>query len=277
MSLLKDTVRRMAPGLFRTLKSVYKQREFRYKHGGSEYRAKMALVRQYGKKVILGPFAGMAYGDNVLCSAYVAKLVGSYEEELHAIVEEIIQSRPTRVIDIGCAEGYYAVGFGRRLPEAEVYAFDIEEEAQGYCADLAKRNGILDRVHIGGLCTPETLAELTQAPAFVLCDCEGCEQDLLDPEKTPGLAHCTLLIELHDFIVPDLTPCLVARFRKTHTVQLIDTVERDPAKYAVLSNVEPADRYPAVREGRPAAMQWAYLTPIALGTTVSAQNEKVGE
>jgi predicted O-methyltransferase YrrM len=273
MSILKDSVRRLAPGLFRALKNVYKQREFRTKHGGSEYRAKVALVGQYGKKVILGPFAGMAYGDNVFCSAYVAKLVGSYEEELHPIVEEILQNKPTRVIDIGCAEGYYAVGFGRCLPEAQIYAFDVEEEAQGYCADLAKRNGILDRVHISGLCTPETLTDLTRTPAFVLCDCEGCEQDVLDPVKTPTLAHCTLLIELHDFIFPGLTPCLVARFEKTHKVQLIDTVERDPAKYTVLSNVAPADRYPAVREGRPAAMQWAYLTPLAPET---AQNAKVG-
>ncbi|MCW3051906.1 MAG: hypothetical protein JWN14_1076 [Chthonomonadales bacterium] len=276
MSLLKDGVKRVAPGLFRALKNVYKQREFRTKHGGSEYRAKMALVNEYGKKVIQGPFAGMAYGDNVLCSAYVAKLVGSYEEELHPIVEEIIQSKPTRVIDIGCAEGYYAVGFGTRLPNAEVYAFDIEEEAQGYCADLAKLNRIQDRVHISGLCTPETLVELTRTPAFVLCDCEGCEQDVLDPAKTPSLAHCILLIELHDFIIPGLTPCLVARFEKTHRVQLIDTVERDPAKYAVLHNVEEADRYPAVREGRPAAMQWAYLTPLASGATGSARKAQGG-
>jgi predicted O-methyltransferase YrrM len=276
MSLLKESVRRVAPGLFRALKNVYKQREFRHKHGGSEYRAKMALVGQYGKKVILGPFAGMAYGDNVLCSAYVAKLVGSYEEELHPIVEEILQSKPTRVIDIGCAEGYYAVGFARRLPEAQVYAFDIDTDAQGYCADLAKLNGISDRVHINGLCTPETLVELTSAPAFVLCDCEGCEHVILDPAKTPGLAHCTLLIELHDFLVPGLTPCLVARFEKTHTVQLIDTMERDPTKYTVLSNVLPEDRYPAVREGRPAAMQWAYLTPLGAGAQGSAQNAKGG-
>lgn len=277
MSLLKDSVRRIAPGLFRMLKNAHKRREFRLKHGGSEYRAKTALVRNHGKKVIHGPFAGMAYGDNVLCSAYVAKLVGSYEEELHSIVEEVIEKAPGRVIDIGCAEGYYAVGFGRRLPNAEIYAFDIEEEAQGYCADLAKLNRISARVHIGGLCTPERLEELTRTPAFVLCDCEGCEQDLLDPAKTPGLAHCTLLIELHDFLIPGLTPCLTARFSATHTVQLIDTEERDPARYGILSSIPAADRYNAVREGRPAAMQWAYLTPIVPATAVSAQNKKAGQ
>ena len=276
MSSLKEGVKRMAPGLFRALKNAYKQREFRTKHNGSEYRAKMALVNEYGKKVIQGPFAGMAYGDNVNCSAYVPKLVGSYEEELHPVVEEILQSQPTRVIDIGCAEGYYAVGFGTRLPNAQVYAFDIDEESQSYCADLAKLNNIRNRVHVGGLCSPETLVELTKTPAFVLCDCEGCEQELLDPAKTPSLAHCTLLIELHDFIVPGLTPCLVARFEKTHKVVLIDTVERDPSKYAVLHNVQEADRYPAVREGRPAAMQWAYLTPLASEATGSAQNAKGG-
>ena len=66
------------------------------------YRAKQALVKHYGKKVITGPFQEMRYGDNVACSAYVAKLVGSYEE-LHAVIEQIIQTPYKAVIDIGCA------------------------------------------------------------------------------------------------------------------------------------------------------------------------------
>jgi hypothetical protein len=37
-------------------------------------------------------------------------------------------------------EGYYAVGFALRMPDAIVYAFDIDPTAQHYCANLAKLN-----------------------------------------------------------------------------------------------------------------------------------------
>jgi len=33
--------------------------------------------------------------------------------------------RPTVFLDVGCAEGYYAVGFALSAPETEVFAYDI--------------------------------------------------------------------------------------------------------------------------------------------------------
>ena len=65
-----------------------------------------------------------------MLSSCVPKLIGSYEEEVHLIIEEIIRRRYSIVVNIGCAEGYYAVGFALRIPDAIVYAFDIETTAQ---------------------------------------------------------------------------------------------------------------------------------------------------
>ena len=63
----------------------------------------------------------------------------------------------------GCAEGYYAVGMARLAPEITVYAYDIEERARIACADLAQRNGVADRVIVGGEFAPDGFEGLRRA------------------------------------------------------------------------------------------------------------------
>jgi len=255
----KRVIKRLLPGVFRKAKSASRAVRFRFGHGGSEYRAKQALVKHYGKKVITGPFQEMRYGDNVACSAYVAKLVGSYEEELHAVIEQIIQTPYKAVIDIGCAEGYYAVGIALHMTSATVYAFDTDEDAQRFCTDLARLNRVQERVIVGGLCDHSTLERLAGETTIIICDCEGFESELLDPIRVPSLVASDILVELHEFIQPGLTDMLLRRFEGTHSITLINTTERSPDAYAVLEHVPPSDRLAAVREGRPASMQWAYM------------------
>ena len=98
-----------------------------------------------------GPFAGMRYpAAESVGSALFPKLLGSYEQELHPWVERLCHNHYTEVVDVGCAEGYYAVGLALRLPGARVYAFDVSPHAMRRCADMARLNGVLDRVTIGG-------------------------------------------------------------------------------------------------------------------------------
>src|SRR5271165_2199287 len=86
-----------------------------------------------GNIVQRGPFAGTAilqeksWGN---AGDLAAKLLGFYEEELHDAVEEAIAGNPDLVLNVGCAEGFYAVGLARRLPESRVIAFDIDQPAQ---------------------------------------------------------------------------------------------------------------------------------------------------
>jgi hypothetical protein len=119
-----------APQLFLKLTRFRNNQKFRSAHGGAEYRSKRALVAQYGLKVIAGPFAGMLYGNDVNCGAYVAKLVGSYEQELHQVVHEIIGRDYRTIVDVGCAEGYYAVGLALKTKSAEIHAFDTDDDAR---------------------------------------------------------------------------------------------------------------------------------------------------
>ena len=75
--------------------------------------------------------------------------------------------------DIGCAEGYYAVGMAGRMPATRVDAFDIDPAAQRACGELAARRGVAERVRVGARFTADDFAAYAGRKTLVLCDVEG--------------------------------------------------------------------------------------------------------
>ena len=109
------------------------------------------LLARSGSTVLSGPFKGMEYPVRTVEGSRSARLLGAYEASLAPVIEEIVTKAYPLVIDVGSAEGYYAVGLARRLPKARVLARDANPKAQALCAVLAEANGVADRVEIGGL------------------------------------------------------------------------------------------------------------------------------
>jgi hypothetical protein len=194
-------------------------------------------------------------------------IVGSYEAELHPFIERLIASHPDPVIDVGCAEGYYAVGFALRVPDSQVYAFDIDIGAIERCRQNAERNDVADRVHPGGRCGPADLEALCRPGSLVILDCEGAELEVLRPEAAPSLASATVLVELHDCYNPTISGTIRHRFERTHTIELVRAVPRDTSAWPVLECLSPSDRDAAVFERRattPYPQEWALMTPVTL-------------
>ena len=110
--------------------------------------------------------------------------------------------RPELVVNVGSAEGYYAVGLAIRLPWARGGRLRARPGAARRRRPRSPRlNGVDARLELRGLCTPAELAALgpraAAADTFVLMDCEGAEAELADPDAVPWLAGARLLIELH--------------------------------------------------------------------------------
>lgn len=222
-----------------------------------------ALVRQQSNETVLsGPFAGMRLlaktswhdGDAA------PKLLRCYESELFPFVERAIRRQPGVVINVGCAEGYYAIGLARRLPGARVFAFDLDEAAQTICREAAAANDTGNRVAVGGLCSAATLVELVRSNAaerpLIVMDCEGGERDLLTEAVVGELRACDAIVECHDFADRTITPMLTQRFGATHTVETVSEGPRDPAMLPLLRPLSTLDRYLAVCEFRPETMNW---------------------
>ncbi|MCS7063959.1 MAG: hypothetical protein NZM04_07975, partial [Methylacidiphilales bacterium] len=85
-------------------------------HPGREKPEEISRPVFSGNRVRHGPFAGMVYeNDTFCCSAIAPKLLGSYEREIQPWIESLLLDRWEGVVDVGCAEGYYAVGFACKI------------------------------------------------------------------------------------------------------------------------------------------------------------------
>ncbi|MGD8810300.1 MAG: hypothetical protein PVG24_11890, partial [Gammaproteobacteria bacterium] len=181
-------------------------------------RLKPALVERLGTIVAGGPFAGMRFLDSVSEGAYIPKLLGAYESELHPLIEAIVLSGYDRVINIGCAEGYYAVGLAQRTGTM-VHAFDIDETARHLCQALARLNGVQERVSVGGRFQPRDFADYANGKVLVVCDIEGDETALLDPVSAPVLRGMDMLVEIHLTHGAWTSDSLFPRFDASHSIQ----------------------------------------------------------
>lgn len=209
-------------------------------------------------RVISGPFRGMAYLTSASGSGLLPKIAGSYELELHDTVEESLERSYDRVLNVGAAEGYYAVGYALRLARAQVFAFDTDVVARYRIRQLARLNDVADRIRVRPACSPHHLSRLVTGRCLVICDCEGCEYELLDPERAPALARADLLVELHEFRVPGVTRLFLQRFEPTHRTVLLDMQDRSDTELDALTLLSAEDKSLALWEGRPPGMQWAW-------------------
>ncbi|HEY6765649.1 MAG TPA: class I SAM-dependent methyltransferase [Candidatus Sulfotelmatobacter sp.] len=219
--------------------------------------------------VTAGPFRGLRYpAARSFGSVLIPKLLGSYESELHPVLEEMLAYQYSAIVDIGCAEGYYAVGLGMRLEQAEVYAFDADSRATRLCRDLATANGINGRLHLGGFCDEATLKSISLGrKALIISDCEGYEGLLFTNEVAAFLARHDLIIEAHDFIDIEISSRLRNNFAATHRVRSIkstDDIEKAHTyQYSRLDGYDTETKRLILAERRPAIMEWLIMTSMA--------------
>lgn len=225
--------------------------------------AQTFIARTGGTTIAGGPFEGMIYSATATEGALVARLLGVYESGLHPHIEAFASGGVDCVIDVGCAEGYYAVGLARRIPGATVYAHDVLESARTACAAMAAANGVADRVIVGGEFSPEDFQRFAGRRALVVVDAEGAEVDILDPARGPALAGMSIIVETHDVFRPGTLDTLVARFAPTHEIRRVDqALEGYEAPWWVKEMSE-LDQLLTVWEWRLRPTPWLVMRPKA--------------
>lgn len=219
------------------------------------------LIKHEGTRVLQGPLAGLDFIEQSAEGCHIAKLLGTYEQPLQPHIDAAMRAPYEVILNIGCAEGYYAVGWARRVPSAEIYAFDLNPVAQETCKTLAAKNQVVDRLHVGALFTPEDFKKFDSRKTLVLCDIEGAEIDLLNPDLSPSLARMDLIVEAHDCLVPNASTILKERFSKTHEITQVNdngqrTMENAPAWFYSLAHL---DQLIATWEWRSGPTPWLVM------------------
>lgn len=226
------------------------------------------IKEKTNSKVFSGPFVGMDYVGLSVGSEYCPKLLGTYESELHSTIEELCQKAFDAIINVGAAEGYYAVGMAMRNPGSRVIAFEITSSGQKLITRMAESNGVKDRLDILGLCTVSRLSRSVSQKnkCLIIMDAEGSEGILLDEVLIPQLAKAFLLIEVHDFISSEIGGLIIERFKNTHRINEIWSKEKSMADFPAellkkMSFMPKKLLVSSMNELRPSKMRWLYLQP----------------
>jgi precorrin-6B methylase 2 len=218
-------------------------------------------IHHYGPVITGGPFAGMKYLDTAAEGALIPRLLGAYESELHPHLAALGARGLDCVIDVGCAEGYYAVGLARAMPGVTVHAYDTDAAARAKCAELAALNGVAERVIIGGEFAPDGFEAFAGRRALVMVDTEGAEVDILQPALSPALGGMSIIVETHDLYRPGALATMLERFGPTHDIVRVDQAPKVFDMPPWLAELPHLDQLLAVWEWRARPTPWLVMTP----------------
>lgn len=217
--------------------------------------------------VLNGPFQGMRYPRcKSLGGAIFPKLMGSYEKEIQPYIKSFSRKNYSEIIDVGCAEGYYAVGMALACDNSKVYAYDTNPDAQTSCLEMAIHNDVEDRIEIRATFTPEMLKSFSfNGKGLIICDCEGYEKILFNESNLSNLRNCDLIIETHDCNDIEISTYLKSLLGRTHDIKSVYSVD-DIQKalnydYPQLEGLSLRDKKIVLREWRKSLMEWLICTP----------------
>lgn len=218
------------------------------------------VAEQFDYTVQDGLFRGMRYTrEAVLTHHATPNLLGTYERQLYPYLREAA-IRCDLIIDIGSAEGYFAVGLGR-LTGKPVIAFDVNGQERHMIREMASLNQVSHLITVSDWCSSGKLIDLVHGRrALVFCDIDGGEFRLFSQDVVEALSECDVFIELHG--TPDQNRGLVEHFAGRQPIVLDHPAEAAGAERLGFLG-EDAPRMST--EYRP-FQQWLVLRPLDLSS-----------
>lgn len=219
--------------------------------------------------IVSGPFCGLRYSVHSQGSYHSCKILGTYEKELHSIINSIQAAAYDTLIDIGAAEGYYAIGLACTSSIRHVIAFEVEQKGRALMTEIAKKNKLKALIDVRGRCEVIDLQSLlvTSGRSIIICDVEGYEAGLLDPSLVDGLRRVSILVEIHDSMRPGTGDLLRRRFQPTHSIASVCTAPRTwedfPEKTMLSRSLPRSLTVRAMNEGRASEMSWFWMVPVS--------------
>lgn len=228
------------------------------------------FLDSYGdRKIMSGVFKGMSYLKNSYGSAYYPKILGTYEKEISYLFHPERLKKFKCFMDIGCAEGYYLCGIAYLLQKCDpsytykLIGYDIDLKA----LDEARR--ILEVNHIKGIKLKmdgfQEDLEVLEGPILLICDIEGDELLILDPDRTPALCKIYIIVEIHDKAGEDIIlSTIMNRFQTTHSIQTIKYGDRTLSDFPKIKflRFDNKIKFELLNEWREKGKVWLSMEPL---------------
>jgi hypothetical protein len=194
--------------------------------------------------------------------AAIPKLLGVYEQEIGWVFERGVTEQVPAFIDIGCADGYYAVGMAHASPATTTFAYDLSSSARRLCAETAVASAVDGRVRIGKRFSVGALASIPVDRALLLCDIEGAEVQLLDRAAATALAASVVVVEVHEDSFPGASDRLRRAFADSHHAMTVNQRPRLNAPQQI-AGWSADERSRVLCEFRGSRLHWIVFEPRA--------------
>lgn len=257
---------------FRILRLFNKSLVYNNLFEKKKYNLSIDLYNKYKNTVICGPYQGIYFSKNNHWGIgdLGAKIIGTYELEVQEKLLSIIsQFKLENFIDIGAAEGYHAVGIGKKSNIKQIILYEVDPKGREILRENIKKNNLKQEILIEKQANIDTFKYLNSkidlARSIFLIDIEGYEVELFEENIYKLLKNSYLIIENHQFLLNDEKQkrylLFLNRLRDNFNFQIIKNTGRNLSEINEIINVSENDLMMLISESRPIIMEWILLTP----------------
>ena len=222
----------------------------------------------FNHKVHYGPFKGLVLGKTLWGTTDRASMIlGLYEQEvLNSIVR--LPKKYKFFIDLGAADGYYAIGVLKNQFFSKSFCFEMSEKGRQIIQENAELNHVEKDITIHGVATKDfykLIPNINLSHSVMLVDIEGAEFDLFDYECLKTFRKSIIFIELHESLVKNglnKKNKLIENAKHFFKVSELTTTARDLSCFQELKDLNDNDRWLICSEGRDKLMTWLRLDPV---------------
>lgn len=211
-----------------------------------------------------GPFKGLLLNEKEWWGCDLGtKCMGLYEQQNQILLSQLSVDNHT-FIDLGGADGYFALGALINQMFERSIVFEQSEIGQQSIKSAALKNGLTDKITIHGEANEMSLKKLAESLDLSQCvfliDIEGGEYDLLSHDVLMALRQCNIIVEMHGNTTERSKLNLFRNAITTHEVIPIETGPRNPRGLKDLDGLMDDDCFLLLSEGR-AYGYWLHLKP----------------
>jgi len=225
------------------------------------------IIKKYNYSVAYGPFKNMKLSKQKLWSSYdlIPQTLGVYEQHVLEKLIEFSKDRNELFINIGAADGYFAIGMGYSKIFKKIYAYEISKIARENLINNVKNNFCQEIVHVKEEANYETLKDIIKnRNAVILIDIEGDEFNFFNNEMLYLMRSCCVICELHPCLIEngdERQNQLINNAKSLFDVSIIKRETYNPNQFIELDEFYDEERLLALGESRENNMKWLILKP----------------
>ena len=222
------------------------------------------ISKIYNNTVQQGPFKGMIINEDQFWGPgdRSSKILGLYEKEIQDLIVSIQKDKNySTFVDIGGADGFFAIGslVNNLFEKCEV--FEISKKGRNSIQKNSKKNNVYDSIKIHDKASKRSLIKIDNINnSLILCDIEGGEYELFDEKLINEIYPSDIIIEIHKNKENSLVN-FEKRFTKTYSLTKITQEPRSLKNFKELENINDNNRALIMSEGRSGIQEWWYLSP----------------